>query len=566
MTKEQFYETTARKIREKKSNYKAETEEFNKLFNTNLSVNAFEYRVLRYMRSKEENPTKDNRFNGVNDLYYRFCMEEMMPGTKDYAKGAAQYNDIFGTNITKRQFANRIYKYMKTHGFEYKTDENNQIVVTRCPDTTVVKNTENQDVINTKDESTNKAGDFIENDNQPKVYSRTEFSDGTIEVRDVIAYKDEVRGNKSAIMTFMGFNPEEWECTSMKESIWEGGKNGANRYSVQLKVKPRKELDFDPEKFALASKKVFEEIVIPSHKDLTGSNDNDFTPIGLELGTNKVVETDGLGNYRYVKNKTLNKEKLFLIPQIEAHLGKIANKIECTNVYNHEIVERRVKKVFEQVVEKQVTEKCATALIVIGGDFFNSESNYATTNGTPQTATDTRYMEMYSIGLRLYCEGIETLKQHFNRIDVLLCSGNHARAMEHFLYRALECYYSKDNKVCFKDDYHETQSYVFGRCGLFFNHGDVNQKRLVASIPCEFPDEWGQTRSRYLFCGHLHKLEVSNNENGLIFHRTPAICENDAWHYSNRFGIGVVPQHEIMVFDKACGMIADFNIYFNETR
>ena len=128
---------------------------------------------------------------------------------------------------------------------------------------------------------------------------------------------------------------------------------------------------------------------------------------------------------------------------------------------------------------------------------------------------------------------------------------------------ALSCFFKDDKKVKFSTNYKDTQSYVFGKCGLFFNHGDPNQKRLVGSIPAEFYKEYGETLYRYLFLGHLHKLEVINCENGLTLHRVPAICENDGWHYQNRFGIGNIPQHEIIVFDKEKGMISNNFIYFD---
>lgn len=202
-------------------------------------------------------------------------------------------------------------------------------------------------------------------------------------------------------------------------------------------------------------------------------------------------------------------------------------------------------------------------MLVVGGDFFNSESNSQTTSGTPQQ-NDTRYKKMFNIGLKLYLEGINALREHFNKVDVKICAGNHSRAMEFFLYIALSCCFREDNVVNFSDNYRDTQSYVFGNVGLFFNHGDPNQKRLISSIPAEFYEEYGKTKHRYLFLGHLHKLEVINSENGLTVHRVPAICENDNWHYQNRFGIGNIPQHEIIVFDKNKGMLSNNFIYFED--
>ena len=170
---------------------------------------------------------------------------------------------------------------------------------------------------------------------------------------------------------------------------------------------------------------------------------------------------------------------------------------------------------------------------------------------------------MFTMGLDVYTRGILLLREFFNDVDVKIVAGNHSRAMEFMMYMALKCYFKDDDKVHFSEDYKDTQSYVFGDTSLFFNHGDANQKRLIGSIPAEFYKEYGSTKNRYLFLGHLHKLEQINSENGITVHRVPAICEDDLWHYQNRFGLGNTPSHEIMVFDKHNGMISSNFVYFD---
>lgn len=365
-------------------------------------------------------------------------------------------------------------------------------------------------------------------------YEKQDFNDGTIEAQKIVECKRELFNDKEKLLKYLGFNPNDWEFVHLSHSIWETQKKGGETkqlYSVRFKVKPRIVNELSEKDYLDIAKKLF----------------NGNIPI-FDCPKTDII-TD--------------KEKLLLIPQIEAHLGKLSNEIETGTNYDHNIVETRVEKVFKEAISIQRKNKCGKCLLVIGGDFFNSESNNQTTEGTPQSSTDTRFKKMFSVGLKLYTQGLLSLRSEFDDVDVLLCAGNHSRAMEFFLYIALRCYFHEDSVIHFSDDLKDTQSYIFGSCGLFFNHGDSNQKRLIASIPCEFPKEWGDTINRYLFLGHLHKLEVINSENGLTVHRVPAICENDAWHYQNRFGIGIVPQHELMVFNRKRGMLSNHYIYFD---
>lgn len=362
----------------------------------------------------------------------------------------------------------------------------------------------------------------------------TEFADGVIEAQRIVEYNKEIFGDKNKLLRYLGYAPDEWEFVYITTSTWTQRTRDDdvhNLYAVKFKIKPR-------------VNNVSLEHALEAAREVFGHG---ITPLKCRKSPVK---------------KGLDEDKLLFIPQIEAHLGKTSDYIETGFVYNHNVVEERVHKIFEDVVELQAREKCDRCLLVVGGDFFNSESGGTTTSGTPQE-NDIRFKEMFNIGLRLYLEGLMTLRENFNHVDVKVCAGNHARAMEYFLYVALSCYFKNDEIVKFSDDYKDTQSYVFGKCGLFFNHGDGNQKRLVGSIPAEFYEEYGKTLFRYLFVGHLHKLEVVNAENGITLHRVPAICEGDAWHYQNRFGIGCIPQHEIMVFDKNYGMLNDNFVYFD---
>lgn len=364
----------------------------------------------------------------------------------------------------------------------------------------------------------------------------TVYENGMVEAQKVVEYSKEVFGDKRKMLEYLGYNADEWEFVFLTTSMWnQHTKEQTTKqlYAVKFKIKPLIVKDVSIDTAISVARDVFKENIQPL----------------------KVVKSR--------KNKSLDPDKLLFIPQIEAHLGKISNEIETGVKYDHKIVEERVLKVFEEAISLQEREKCDTCLLVVGGDFFNSESNSQTTGGTPQH-NDVRYKDMFNIGLNLYLKGLLSLKEHFNHIDVKICAGNHSRAMEYFLYIALSCYFAKDDKIAFCENYKDTQSYVFGKCGLFFNHGDPNQKRLIASIPAEFYEDYGKTQFRYLFLGHLHKLEVINSENGITVHRVPAICENDNWHYQNRFGIGNIPQHEIMVFDKELGMLNDNFIYFGE--
>lgn len=374
-------------------------------------------------------------------------------------------------------------------------------------------------------------------DVRKNIETETHNQDGTVDICKEFYFDPNEKKTPNNILTLFGYSPDCWELVSWTIGKWEVAikEEEQNRVctTIRAKIKPKLKKDLTEEEYIKIAKEVFRKEIKPRH---------------------------------FVKSKTiggLDRDRLMLIPQIEAHLGKVSECIDTGYVYNKEIVIERVEKVFDTAVRTQENVNCDKCLVVIGGDFFNSESDRQTTSGTPQV-NDVGFKSMFNIGLDLYTRGLMLLREYFNDIDVILTAGNHSRAMEFFLYMSLSCYFKDDKKVHFRENYKDTQSYVFGETSLFFNHGDANQKRLIGSIPAEFYKEFGQTKNRYLFLGHLHKLEQINSENGLIVHRVPAICEDDSWHYTNRFGIGSIPCHELLIFDKNNGMLSSNFVYFND--
>ena len=241
------------------------------------------------------------------------------------------------------------------------------------------------------------------------------------------------------------------------------------------------------------------------------------------------------------------------IPAIELHLGKMAWGGDTGQDYDKDIATGRFYHILEEICNIQEMEMCDRALVTIGNDFFNSDTvNATTTKGTPQT-NDLRWKKMFLLGLKLYTEFLETLRGKFNKIDVRLCSGNHDKMSSFYLYLALQQYFRNDEKIGFSDNYKDYQCYQFGKCAIFFGHGDSNLKRIIQSIPAEFYREWGSSIFRELHLGHLHKEVVVDDESGMITRRIGSPTGTDQWHYEERF-IGSTQKHQVFVWDANRGL------------
>lgn len=345
---------------------------------------------------------------------------------------------------------------------------------------------------------------------------------GILTAQRFLHCQQEMLGDPNKLLELLGYKPSQWEILSLTTKTWEqGSKNGTkDLYSVGIKLKRKNNLSIED--------------TLDSLKSLLAKNIKpvEFEPIDY--------------------NSELNPNLMMEICPVELHMGKLSNADETGENYDLKIC----KKIFQDLVARicriQQEKKCNKALVIIGSDFFNSESDNMTTNKTPQQ-NDTRYKKLFLTGLELYTQAILTFRELFNEVEVRICSGNHARAMEFFLYTALAQYFRNDDIVSFIEDYKDTQAIQFGKCAIFYNHGDANLKRTIASMPAEFYEIWGKTIYRELHLGHLHKEVTVDDESGMITRRIGSPCATDAWHYTNRF-IGAVKKHQIFIWDKEEGL------------
>ena len=355
----------------------------------------------------------------------------------------------------------------------------------------------------------------------------THNNDGTIDICKKLWFDKEEKKTPDTILEKFGYDKSAWEIVSWTFGKWEVAikEEQQNRVctTIRAKIKPRQETYMPIEKYVEIAKETFSKEIIPL----------------------KVISKK--------KDEGLNTNKLLELTGIELHLGKMAWGGETGQDYDKNIAQERFYKIYEEVIHQQEIEQCDTCLICIGNDFFNSDTvNATTTKGTPQT-NDLRWQKLFNIGLKLYTEMILGLSDKFNNIEIRLQSGNHDKMASFYLYIALSCYFKDYSNIRFSNNYKDVQCFLWGKCGIFFSHGDTNLKRLIKSIPAEFYTEWGKTIYRELHLGHLHKEVVVDDESGMITRRVGSPTATDQWHYEERF-IGATQKYQTFVWDKEKGL------------
>ena len=352
----------------------------------------------------------------------------------------------------------------------------------------------------------------------------TVYGNGVIEAQKIVEYSREVFGDKRKMLKYLGYNADEWEFVYLTTSVWnQHTKEQITKelYAVKFKIKP-----------------VINTLTLDS---------------ALECA--KEVFDKGIEPFKFKKSekKKLNDELLLEIPAIELHLGKYAEEIETGQNYGTEIAKSRFYDILRQIVEMQESIKADRCVVMVGSDFFNSDTVGNTTTKGTQQYNDIGWKNLFITGLELYKNFFHELRKYFNHIDVRLCQGNHDTMSSFYLYMALSAYFRLDGVVKFEDNYREYQCYRFGDNAIFFGHGDGNIKRIIQSIPAEFYKEWGESKFKELHLYHYHKEWTVDDTNGMIVRRLGSPTGTDSWHYSERF-VGATQKHQVFLWHKLEGL------------
>lgn len=160
-------------------------------------------------------------------------------------------------------------------------------------------------------------------------------------------------------------------------------------------------------------------------------------------------------------------------------------------------------------IQDRIMDGHREILIVILGDYFNVDNLLNTTvRGTKVDEVDVERAtaDAYSFIMDL----IDCALKHAPCVDLVYLQGNHDSMVGYMFTQGLKRIYPQLRV----DDGIETYKHAWlGTHSIFLHHGDKirSAKRLLETIVGTFPQEWGESVSRYLITGHFHHEKSLSN-------------------------------------------------------
>ena len=327
-----------------------------------------------------------------------------------------------------------------------------------------------------------------------------------------------------------GYDPNEWELTSAKQSIW-NNKLDNELYSSKITVKPRIGFNWSEDNV----RKIFDKVI------------KDIDILGCEYA--RIAGKD---------EQPPIQDKMILIGISDLHYGLLA-KDNLSEEYNMKIANERFNKILTDVIQrKQDNQDIEKVILLIGNDFLNADNLQGTTSRhmTPQDQ-ETNWYEMITNATEMLIEGIEKLRFFFPRIEVVNVKGNHDEMSMFGIMQTLNAYYKNSLSVIINTDCRFRQYIKYGTSLIGLSHNERIQD-ITKIMAAESGTDWGECKYKCFLLGHLHDRKEVGDDYGVDIYRLPSVSGASAWTASQGY-CGTNKMSQSFVFDKNKGLIEIMN-------
>ena len=242
---------------------------------------------------------------------------------------------------------------------------------------------------------------------------------------------------------------------------------------------------------------------------------------------------------------------LVVLPMGDPHIGMLAWEQECGENFDLEIAERNLVAAVDHLIA--LAPKARRCLLLTVGDTFHSDGlSNSTTKGT-RVDVDGRTAKMLQVGIRTFRRAIDKSLAVFDDVDVKIGRGNHDHLLALVLSIALQQYYENEPRVHIDPSPEEFHWYRFGANLLGVTHGDkAKSMELMGTMAVDRAKDWGETRHRRIYAGHLHH-EITKEVHGVTIDHLNTLAGQDDWH--RRMGYRSTRHMRMDVFHREDGFI-----------
>jgi hypothetical protein len=219
---------------------------------------------------------------------------------------------------------------------------------------------------------------------------------------------------------------------------------------------------------------------------------------------------------------------LAVYPFGDPHFGMYAWAQEAGDDFDLDIARSLTLAAVDRLVDS--APAADTAVILPLGDVFHIDS---TTNQTPASKNpldaDGRFVKVLGVGIQTFRHVIQRALEKHRRVVVRFVGGNHDPHSIWALALTIAAYFENDPRVEVDLSPSLFWYFRFGKVLIGATHGDKAQhKDLNGIMAADRAKDWGDTKHRYWYTGHIHSRTVTESP-GVICESFRTLAAKDAW-------------------------------------
>ena len=228
---------------------------------------------------------------------------------------------------------------------------------------------------------------------------------------------------------------------------------------------------------------------------------------------------------------------LAVYPWGDPHFGLYAWAKECGEAFDLVEAERLTLGAVDRLVAS--APHAETAIILPLGDNLHANDQ---SNQTPahkhQLDVDSRYPKVLGIAIKAIRHCVLRALQKHSRVIVRIEPGNHDPEAKWALAYALSAYFENESRVTVDLTPGKFWFYRFGSVLLGSTHGDtVKHDALLGVMAVDRAKDWGETKYRYWYTGHVHNQTVKELP-GVVCESFRTLAAKDAYAAGHGYRAG----------------------------
>jgi hypothetical protein len=210
------------------------------------------------------------------------------------------------------------------------------------------------------------------------------------------------------------------------------------------------------------------------------------------------------------------------------HLGMLSHHEETGADWDVKIAERTILDWFAQAIAQAPNSKVGVFAQL--SDFLHADGLEPLTPASKHVLdVDSRFQKVVRTAIRVLRTIIDMLLLKHERLHIVMADANHDPVSQVWMREWFSVLYENEPRVTVDRSPSPYNAFEFGKVALFFHHGHKRKVGNVSEVfAAQFREIFGRTRYAYAHTGHLHSIDVKEN-NLMVVEQHRTLAAPDAY-------------------------------------